>query len=55
MTRRLHAEVVLDLDFVTAAQVHAAVALLRVAELDVQPEVAERPVGHEVRAGFRAA
>ena len=45
--------VVLDLDFVAAAQVNAAVALLRIAKLDVKLEIAERAHGSKIDAGTR--
>src|ERR1043166_940900 len=45
--------VVLDLDFVTPAQIHAAVALLRISKLDVKLEISERPHRAEIDAGAR--
>ena len=47
------ADVVLDLRLVAAAQVHAAVALGRVHQLDVQLEVPESLLRDEVGAGRR--
>src|SRR3954471_21518520 len=49
------AVVVLDLNFVAAAQIDAAVALLGVTELDVELEVAEGAVGDEIAARSGAA
>ena len=49
---RLQAVVVLDLHLVAAAQVDAAVAALRVAELGVQLEVGELPLADQVDAGL---
>src|SRR3954470_16357910 len=47
--------VVLYLHLVAPAQIDAAVALLRVAELDVELEIAEGAVGDEITPGPRAA
>src|SRR3954462_3684100 len=49
------AVVVLDLNFVAAAEIDAAVALLGVAELDVELEIAEGAVGDEIAPGPRTA
>lgn len=51
-TRRLEAGAILDLHFMTPPQIDSAVAILRVAELGVEFEVREFPVGQKVPARF---
>ena len=52
--RRLGVRIVLDLHFVTAAQIDAAVRTRRHVELDVQLEILEFPIGQQFRAVTQA-
>src|SRR5712692_291418 len=51
----LVAEIVLDLHLVPPAEIHATVAFLRVAELDVKLEILELAIRHEIGPRSRTA